>query len=321
MHDGLVKAVAAICALALSGCSLWLDTDERQCRYDSDCVAARLGAVCVQHVCVDANDCSDGSCDASTSSSELGVGGSCSTDTDCGGKTPRCLNTTCVDSETGDLWLCPPGARTVTSSTVRYSFRVVEFISRTPPKHVVARACRSNDVGCVEPADVYTDAEETGHVRLVLPINFTGFFEIQSEAVDTLLYVTKPIVKNTLNRDVPVLTAGGIELLSSVLGYTYDSNKGIALLEALDCSETPQGGIHFDSREGGDPFYLKDQVPNKEAQVSEYDPTNNSADGGFVNVPPGFVEFSARVGVDGLMLGSFNAQIRPHTITYIDMHF
>lgn len=322
MHDGLVvKAVAAICAFALTGCSLWLNTEERQCSSDADCVEASLGSKCIQQVCMDTSECSGDACDASTSSSELGVGSACASDGDCNDDTPRCLNKQCVDARTGDLWLCPRGDQTVSTATVRYSFRVVEFISRMPPKNVVARACYNQDVACAEPVATYTDLEQTGHVQFVLPTMFNGFFEIRSDAVDTLLYVTKPIVKNTLNRDVPVLSPDGVDLLASLLGYPYDPTKGITLIEALDCSETPQGGIHFISREGGDSFYLKDQVPNKEARMTVYDPTNNTANGGFINVPPGFVEFTAKIGEDGLELGSFNAQVRARTITFIDMHF
>ena len=322
MHDGLVvKAVAAICALALTGCSLWLNTDERQCTTDVDCVEASLGTTCVQQICMDTSECSGGACDASTSSDQLGVGGSCAEDSDCNQKTPRCLSKTCVDSQTGDFWMCPGGDQTVTNATVRYSFRVVEFISRMPPMNVVAKACYNTDVGCAEPVATYMDTQGTGHVQFVLPSKFNGFFEIKSNAVDTLLYVTKPIVKNTNNRDVPVLSPDGVDLLASLLGYPYDPSKGITLIEALDCSETPQGGVHFISREGGDSFYLKDQVPNKDARMTVYDSTNNTANGGFVNVPPGFVEFTAKIGEDGLELGSFNAQVRARTITFIDMHF
>ena len=323
MHEGLVvKGVAGIiCAAALSACSVWLSTDERQCQTDSDCVTAKLGTVCVQQVCMDSSECSGDACDPATSESQLPIKTTCSEDKDCGGKTPRCLNKGCVDSETAERWLCPPADQTVRTNTVRYNFHVIDFLTRMPPDHVVAKACRSNDVGCEEPVDTYTDESKTGNVQLTLPTTFVGFFEVKSAAIDTLLYITKPIIRNTLSRDLPVLTSDNVDLLASLLGYPYDMDKGLALIEALDCSETPQGGIHFDSREGGNPFYLVDQIPNKDTDVTVYDANNNSANGGFINVPPGFVQFSARVGLDGLQLGSFNAQIRPRTITFIDMHF
>lgn len=323
MHDGLVvKAVAAICTLALSGCSLWLNTGERQCSSDTDCVEASLGTKCIQQVCMDTSECSGDVCDASTSSSEMGLDMKpCGSDLDCDKERPRCLNETCVDSATGDQWLCPPNDQTVRPDTVRYNFRVVDYLSRKPPKNVVAKACRNSDVGCVEPVAMFADVAETGHVQFMLPSGFFGYFEVKSSSMDTLLFVTEPIVKNTLNRDVPALTRDTVDLTATLLGYTYDQDKGLAFIEALDCSETPQGGVHFESREGGDPFYLVDQVPSKEAKMSVYDANNNTASGGFVNVPPGFVQISARVGTDGLWLGSFNAQIRARTITFIDMHF
>jgi hypothetical protein len=329
MHDGLVvKGVAGIiCAAALAACSVWLNTDERQCRTDSDCITAKLGTVCVQQVCMDtateSSACGRGGCDAATGTetSASEVTNPCESDEDCAGKTPRCLNKGCVDAQTGDRWLCPPTDQPVKNSSVRFNFHVVDFLTRTPPKSVVAKACRNNDVACAEPVDTFTDTDQSGHVQLMLPTGFVGFFEVKSAAIDTLLYITRPIVRNTLSRDLPVPTVEAIGATASLLGYPYEMEKGLALIEALDCSDTPQGGIHFDSREGGNPFYLIDQTPNKDTLFTVYDEVNNSANGGFINVPPGFVQFSARVGLDGLQLGSFNAQIRPRTITFIDMHF
>jgi hypothetical protein len=324
MHDGLVvKGVAGIiCAAALAACSVWLNTDERQCQTNTDCVNAKLGTVCVHQVCMDTSECSAGACDAATSESMLGVNKTtCEDDLDCGGKTPRCLNKNCVDAPTAEHWLCPPTDQTVRNSSVRFNFHVVDFLTRKPPKGVVAKACRNNDVGCEEPVDTFTDMEETGNAQLTLPTGFVGFFEVKCEAIDTLLYIPQPSIRNTHSRDLPVLTTETVGITANLLGYPYDPSKGLALIDALDCSETPQGGIHFESREGGDPFYLVDQVPNKDTPFSVYDQVNNSANGGFINVPPGFVQFSARVGLDGLQLGSFNAQIRPRTITFIDMHF
>lgn len=282
---------------------------------------AKLGTMCVQQVCMDTSACSQGECDASTASSESNlVGNMCEGDGDCGPKTPRCLNETCVDSHTGDLWLCPVGDNPQRPNNVRYNFHVIDFLGRPPPANIVAKACRNNDVACEEPVATYEDTAQTGNVQLVLPAGFMGYFEVKSDAIDTVLYVTKPIVKNTLDRDLPVLTIDTVDLLASLVGSPYDPNKGLAVLEALGCEDTPQGGIHFTSREGGDPFYLVDQVPDTNTQVSVYDAVNNSANGGFINIPPGFVQFSASVGVDGLQLGSFNAQIRSRTITFIDMH-
>jgi hypothetical protein len=45
------------------------------------------------------------------------------------------------------------------------------------------------------------------------------------------------------------------------------------------------------------------------------------ANGGFMNVEPGFVTFTARYGVGGPVLGSFNVAVRASTFTFVDMYF
>jgi hypothetical protein len=251
-------------------------------------------------------------------------GGTCETDKDCASPlTPRCMNERCVSRTVADQWLCTSDEQSIKPNNVRYGFHVVDFLSRQPPKNVVVKACRSNDVGCMDPVSTWTDADGTGHAQFELPTGFFGFFDIASAALPTLLYVTKPIVKNTLNRDLPVLTSETVALTATVTGFEFDAKKGLALLEALDCSDTPAGGVQF--RMGGvemaEQFYMVDQVPSREAMATTYDEINNTANGGFINVEPGFVTFSARLGDEDLELGNFNAQIRANGITFIDMHF
>jgi len=321
MHDSFgAKWVLLLCCAALgTSCSLLIGTGDKQCKSDADCVSANLGSLCVDQICVEQNECGDGG--ACTSVGAVTVG-KCSSDRQCASPAPRCLNGNCVSNAVAEQWLCVADEGTIRTNTVRYGFHIVDFLSRKPPKNIVVNACRSNDVACVEPVAVFTDQEGTGHAQFELPSGFFGFFELKSASLTTLLYVTKPIIKNTLNRDLPVLTAETIQLTAGILGYEFDMAKGLALLEALDCTDTPQGGIQFTlSGATGDQFYLVDQVPSRDATLTEYDAINNTANGGFVNVPPGFVTFTARLGVDGLELGSFNAQIRPNTITFIDMHF
>ena len=308
-------------AAALTGCSLLIGTGDGQCTDDTDCVRANLGSTCVDQICVDTSECRDGG--ACTSMAAVSSG-KCMNDKQCtASSAPRCLNGTCVSNSLAEQWLCSADEGTIKTNTVRYGIHIVDFLSRKPPKNIVVKACRSNDVGCEEPVATFIDTDGTGHAQFELPSGFFGFFEVTSASLPSLLYITKPVVKNTLNRDLPVLTAETIQLTAQITGYEYDMSKGLALLEALDCTDTPQGGIQFSISGGatGDQFYLVDQVPSRDAKVTDYDEVSNSADGGFVNVPPGFVTFSARLGEDGLELGSFNAQIRANTITFIDMHF
>lgn len=316
--------------LALGSCSLWINTDQRQCTDDADCVKAGLGALCMDQVCVDADDadgdsselgadCPDGSACTALMSSDADPS-TCDSDADCSAQDkPRCLGTSCVSEQLADQWLCADG-QSIKTSEVRYGFHLVEFLSGDPPKNVKVKACRNSDPGCESPVATFEDKDGEGYVQLVLPTNFFGFFDIQSDVMPTLLYVTKPIGKNTQNRDLPLLAASTVELTANLASTEFDPDQGIVFLEALDCSDTPQGGIHF-SAESGTSFYLVNQLPDTDAQETVYDTTNNTADGGFINVDPGFISFGASLGVDGVELGTFNAQVRASTVTFIDMHF
>jgi hypothetical protein len=210
----------------------------------------------------------------------------------------------------------------VRTDTVRYSVRVVDFVSGMPRQDLKIKACRNSDLNCDDPVATFVDSKQTGKVQLELPTGFLGFLEVKSDAVDTLLYVTKPIVEDTVDRDITVPTLETIDLLASLLEYTWDMDKGLVVLEVLDCSEAPQSGIHFACQAGGDGFYMVNGIPFKSEQMTMYDPMNNTAEGGFINVPQGLVQFSAQLGVDGdvMSLGSVDVQIRPSTLTIIELH-
>jgi hypothetical protein len=215
--------------------------------------------------------------------------------------------------------MCTP-TQAISTSDVRVAFLVVDFLTGDPPKQLTVKACRNNDPACEGPLDTYTEVGGTGNVQLDVPKGFQGFFEIRSDVMDTLLYLTKPLQKSTQIRDLPVLSRSLVEGTSTLAKTTFDPAKGMVLIEALDCTDTPQGGIHLQT-DTGLSFYLVNQLPNIDAKETVYDSTNNTATGGFTNVEPGFKTFDAYLGVDGLKLGSFNAQVRANTVTFIDMLF
>jgi hypothetical protein len=230
-----------------------------------------------------------------------------------------CVGDACAEDMLSDRWLCPVGDVSVLSATVRYSFQVIDFVSRMPKKDVTVKACRNNDALCEEPVATFVDTRQTGLVQLMLPTGFLGFLEVTSDKVDTLLYITNPIVRNTRDRDLSMPTQDSIGLFALLLDYPWDMEKGIVVLEVLDCSETPQDGIHFESHDGGDPFYIVEGVPIKAAQTTVFDSITGTAEGGFINVPAGNAQFTAKLGTDpdAMVLGTFNAQIRPRTMSII----
>src|SRR5262245_32154393 len=86
---------ASVCVLWLAGCSALINVDDKQCNTNSECVSAKLGDRCVQHVCVESRAMNE------PDAGDLPSDGTCETDKHCGGgsDTPRCMHGTCVTDE------------------------------------------------------------------------------------------------------------------------------------------------------------------------------------------------------------------------------
>ena len=304
-----------VTALQLSACSALIDVSGRQCDTNMQCREQQLGDACIDHVCQGAGQ---------LTSAEIGETGAprCIKDADCSSDAPRCMRGQCVTQAVAELFLCRPPEDSAGSDTVKYSFTVVEYVTRMSPGNISARACRGNDVKCVEGIPAKNIDQDEGKVEFELPRGFLGFFDVQSDAMPALSYLTKPILVDTVDRPLQLSSAETFMGLAMADGAEVDDSKGVALLEAFDCKGTPVGGVHFEaSVRGVRPFYIVNNAPNHDVMVSSLDAVHNVADGGFLNVETGFVTFTARYGVGGPVLGSFNASVRPSTFTFIDMYF
>lgn len=305
-------------ALQLGACSALIDVSGHQCETDAQCRDRQLGDVCSENVCITAPAQTTGGVQEPTRRNDR-----CVREADCSAAAPRCMRGTCVTQEVADLFLCraqedPP----VDAAPVKYSFRVIEYVMRAPPANISAKACRGNDVKCTNPIMPVSISQDTGVVEFELPRGFLGFFEVLSDAMPALSYLTKPIAVDTVDRDLQLSSPQTFMTFAMLDGAEIDESKGVALLEAFDCQGKPVGGVHFESSVGNvRPFYIVNHVPNSAASVSSLDPVNNVADGGFMNVEPGFVTFTARYGVGGPVLGSFNVAVRANTFTFVDMYF
>lgn len=308
----VLVALATCCSVQL-GCSALIDVHDWQCDTAAQCVHAKLGNACVDRVCV-----------GSLESPDTVDNGPCTRDDECSKNTPRCMRGTCVAQDVADKFLCaPPEADEASGDTLKYSFNVMEYVSRKPPKNLSVKACQTADVTCKSPVATFKDTEHTGLVQLELPKYFLGFFEVKSDdALPALSYLTRPLRHDTMDRDLQVSAPSTVIALSAADMTEFDPSRGLALVEAFDCNGTPSGGVHFsESKNDSMPFYIVNRAPNKDVQVSSYDPDSNVADGGFINLQPGYITFTARYGVDGPVLGEWNAQVRANTITFIDMYF
>ena len=332
-----VILLLAATSLALWGCSLLVDAGRDQCTSDDDCTHIGLPGSCDQGVCIasmqrtapvttpdDQAGCDGGSCGRSDAGSAAGRApasdGTCSEDADCA-RDARCFKQTCAPASLVEPFLCAaPEPEAV--SMVHFAMPAREFVSDQAPKGLKASACRVNDIGCADPIASFEDSSGMGMIELDLPLGFDGFLDVRSdETLPALWYFTQPITAPRVAKSLGMVAPGTLSLLAAITGYTVEADKGVVVLEAFDCSKTAVGGIHFEeSKHAAVPFFIIDSTPSAESTVTVRDEKTDNAPGGFLNATPGFTLFTARIGVDGPVLGEFNAHVRANTVTYLDIY-
>jgi hypothetical protein len=228
MRDSWFRLTLLLSGSFVVGCSALIDVGGKQCNSDNECVKAELGTSCVAHICVDkSSQHADAGMDM-----RLPADGMCTKDAQCTNKNePRCMNGSCVPEELAERFLCAADPETTASGTVKYSVHVLEYVTRMPPKDLMVKACRGNDVGCSDPVAMFSDDQGTGDVSLDLPVGFMGFFDVQtSDTLGALSYVTKPVVEDTNDRDLQVVSPDTLQVLSTVAGVGFEASKGLYFL-------------------------------------------------------------------------------------------
>jgi hypothetical protein len=306
----------------MAGCSFLIHVDDNQCAADTDCQSLGLAGACEQGVCVvrQGASCEGGSCEPSGSP----TGGPCSTTTPCSDANDLCFKELCTAKGVVEPFLCEPDSGESDAGRVTFTVQVREFISQEPPKNLVVSACNSSDAACEHPVATYRDSDGGGKVYLDLPSGFSGFLEYRSDdALTALWYLSKPLIRPTVSKDLLLVAPSTLNLLAGLtLGENgvVDPSKGLVILEAFDCAGAAVGGIHFEESKGGAlAFFIVNGLPSTETDVTVLDPIEG-ASGGFLNAEPGFTIFSARIGVNGPLLGKYNTSVRANTVTYLDVH-
>jgi hypothetical protein len=309
--DVHLLATLALC-LITSACSLLISVDKDQCTRDADCARLGLAGTCRQGLCE-----SVGSSAAPVTASLQWCGDDQVCDEQPG---ETCFKAQCTPAAAVAPFVCAPAMKSP-DMTVTFVVHVQEFVSQEPPRNLTVRACRGNDVSCGNPVAQFNDIAETGDVMLLLPFGFEGFLELRSEALPGIYNFAQPLVTNARAKTIQLIAGSTLELLNSFGTHIVDPAAGLVVLEAFDCMGRAVGGIHFEAdKPGGLLFVMIDSLPNVQSPLTVRDSSHDRALGGFLNAAAGTTLFSARIGLDGPVMSSFNANVRAGTVTYVDLH-
>jgi hypothetical protein len=200
-----------------------------------------------------------------------------------------------------------------------FTTQVKELSTQKPPKGLMVKVCRTDDTECTDPEKTFQDLAGTGDVTLLLPWQFSGYLEFSSsDTLTSLYYMNRPVTEPILAKSVLLITQGLISAASMLGREPVDLDQnGLVVAQMRECSGEPATSIRFEISDPGSwQFFLADGVPSADSTLSMFDP----ATGGFMNVQPGTVSVKARLGVEGPLLGEAKLNVRPKTISQLQIY-
>ncbi len=290
-----VSGACALCLTAhmLSGCSLAVDVDRKQCTSTPDCEAlgpAFAGSVCERGVCV---------LDETGSAGGEGAGGASD------GAPPDPL--TCSNPEPNE------------TDTVVYSFAPIFLAGTAPeaPEPFRVKACDQFDFDCERPlvGPVEVEAGEPYAFELPKgPAGFSGFFEIENpDTMSGLLFMGRPILQDTVGWNVTMPSPDLVNQLAFLTGEKVDPELGLILTVARDCEAAALEGVTVSNTKGGLGYYFVMSLPD--TSLSKTGPQGAA---GFANVPIMPTSLSG-LHESGKELGPVAVRVKPRFISFAEL--
>lgn len=248
-------------------------------------------------------------------------GQQCETIDDCvmrGFVDATCEEQVCVERPVDPVWGClgmieepmpTSGATHVVTNLI------VDAITGTPPPGLTVRLCSAIDLNCESPfqADV---PHTNGSVSVTVPSGFQGYLEVASDTTMPAILPMGPVVEDQLiTEEIQLASEAIVGILASTAGFSVEPGKGHVLNLMTGCDGMGRAGVSFvaDS-DAGTQFYLLDLAPDTEATESD-----ESGNGGILNLDPGFVTIQTTRVSTGEFISAKRVLIRDATITYIAM--
>jgi hypothetical protein len=280
----------------LSGCEVLVDVDEPQCRSDDQC------------------------------SDLLGPGYTCNGDGVCAKPV----------STLPAQWQCitqTPPSIVPKAEEITATMLVVDLGKFTVPAGLTGDVCESGDIGCMDPITVGIKPNASGYMDMTVPHAFDGYFVFRSpEHVPGFSVTNKPYTETRAENGLSLVTPAKRMSLVSGSGIATEAERGIAIIETVDCDNKPGERIVLSAktRDENDelvdatPFYFDGGLPSRTVGSTRLSPGLSAAGekravGGFSNLAQGYVEFTAKLET-GEFVASKTTQIRDGWITYLLLH-
>jgi hypothetical protein len=241
-------------------------------------------------------------------------------------------------------WSClgrPLVAAPAAQGTVTYQLGVEDWVTGEPVSDLTIQTCGSLDDECGTPraTQKLPNNRATSLVTLQLDVGFSGLLHFASNDGITLLADGTPDLTNayvpnayyfgdTVYRDrvvptkVKLLRAPIVRQLAQNLPLDLDPQSALLVMVALDCDDKPAAGVRFSIDRQGVAYTLIGGRPQSPATPSELILTDGLGQGGFANVPPGYVFINAFLGRSETRINPtvISAAALPNQLTVVEVH-
>jgi hypothetical protein len=233
----------------------------------------------------------------------------CDVDADCaerGFANSQCVNEICQAAPEDPIWGClDDGPLATTDDIVPFELKVTTT-SQVPITNATVRACsRLQPARCENVIGAPVSVNGAGVAKLEVPQSFNGYFEVYGPLgpdvddpnfVRILVYMPpREIVRGGKDRGVFGFSKQSLSDLATFIDASFNDATGLVVLSALNCQANLVPNVTFElvtesARTGNETkrFYTYETLPSKDATQ-----TDGSGTGGFTNLQPGVVAFSA----------------------------
>lgn len=271
----------------LSGCSVLIDVDNKQCATNQDCEAlgpAFSGATCEADVCVVKSPSGGGS--------------------DAGGAPNMGVDElVCEKPE-------PSG-----EEKVKYTFAPI-YIPGSEPEDTSfqIKACNPGDLECSSPVDGPFEVNAGEPHDFSVPVGWQGYFDVRNqETMSALVFMGRPILEDTVGWNITMPTPVLVAQLSLATGETVNAELGIIIAVARDCDAVPIEGVQFSNSKEGLQYYFVNNFPDTSLKET-------AAQGavGFANVPISTTTLTATMST-GQELTRAIIRVKPNTVSLVEL--
>jgi hypothetical protein len=255
----------------------------------------------------------------------------CATDSDCAKRGARfegavCERSMCVKA---NPWKCldaPPPPPTPVQGPFQITIHAQNILSSLGPiKGAAVSFCAKLDLECKDPLNepgLVTD--DNGDATVTLTASFSGYVSVVPPDDPMAMPLDKfaasywypnPAITATpaANQTIQVGNFGTIALLTGAAQAEQRDDRGLALINVVNCANGPAQGIVYTSDQADEEttaFYVKGGLPAQGLTA-----TDTTGYGGFINLPPGAHTINGDVQETGQRLGTTSVNARPRTIT------